>query len=145
MYSYGPQLMAKQKQDDQLEHIYSSYVRIRDVALKTYQKRWIIERSVERWSGISVLAARHDIYIYIYIYIYICHPRNAKALLKNWVFWYPIKQNVNKRRPLDRRYISWVDVCRLLAEGLDTKSTVKFDGFRFQLEASCVSSYTEEL
>ena len=27
--------MAKQKQDDQLEHIYSSYVRIRDVALKT--------------------------------------------------------------------------------------------------------------
>ena len=32
MYSYGPPHMAKQKQDDQLEHIYSSYVRIRDVA-----------------------------------------------------------------------------------------------------------------
>ena len=27
--------MAGQKQDDQLEHAYSSYVRIRDVALKT--------------------------------------------------------------------------------------------------------------
>ena len=31
--------MAKQKQDVQLEHTYSSYVRIRDVTLKTCQKR----------------------------------------------------------------------------------------------------------
>ena len=60
MYSYGPPHMAKQKQDDQLEHTYSSYVRIRDVALKTCQKRWMIGRSGERGSGISVLAARHD-------------------------------------------------------------------------------------
>ena len=30
MYSYGPPHMAKQKQDDQLEHTYSSYVRIRE-------------------------------------------------------------------------------------------------------------------
>ena len=52
--------MAEQKQDGQLEHTYSSYVRIRDVALKTYQKRWKIGRSGERGSGISVLAARHD-------------------------------------------------------------------------------------
>ena len=52
--------MAKQKQDDQLEHTYSSYVRIRDVTLKTGQKRWMIGRSGERESGISVLAARHD-------------------------------------------------------------------------------------
>ena len=37
MYSYGPPHMAEQKQDDQLEHTYSSYVRIRDVALKTCQ------------------------------------------------------------------------------------------------------------
>ena len=60
MYSYGPPHMAEQKQDDQLEHTYSSYVRIRDVALRTSQKRWTIGRSDERWSGISVLAARHD-------------------------------------------------------------------------------------
>ena len=60
MYSCGPPHMAKQKQDDQLEHTYSSYVRIRDVALKTCQKRWMIGRSGERGSGISVLAARHD-------------------------------------------------------------------------------------
>ena len=52
--------MAKQKQNDQLEHTYSSYVRIRDVALKTSQKRWMIGRSGERGSGISVLVARHD-------------------------------------------------------------------------------------
>ena len=52
--------MAKQKQDDWLEHTYSSYVRIRDVDMKTCQKRWMIGRSGERGSGISVLAARHD-------------------------------------------------------------------------------------
>ena len=52
--------MAKQKQDDQFEHIYSSYVKIWDVALKTCQKRWMIGRSGERGSGISVLVARYD-------------------------------------------------------------------------------------
>ena len=60
MYSYGPPHMAVQKQDDQLEHTFSSYVRIRDVALKTYQRRWTIGRSGERESGISVLEAGHD-------------------------------------------------------------------------------------
>ena len=57
---------------------YSSYVRIRDVALKTCQRRWMIGRSGEIGSGISVLAVRHDddddIYMYMYskyIYIYI--------------------------------------------------------------------------
>ena len=52
--------MAGQKQDDQLEHTSSGYVRIRDVALKTCQRRWTIGRSGERGSGISVLAVRHD-------------------------------------------------------------------------------------
>ena len=56
MYSYGP----PQKQDNRLEHAYSSYVRIRDVALKAGQRQWTIGRSSERGSGISVLAARHD-------------------------------------------------------------------------------------
>ena len=60
MYSYGPPHMADQKQDGLLEHTYSSYVRIRDVALKTCQRWWLIGRSGERGSGISVLAARHD-------------------------------------------------------------------------------------
>ena len=57
MYSYGPPHMAKQKQDD---HTYGSYVRIRSVTQKTCQKRWMIGRSSERVSGISVLAERHD-------------------------------------------------------------------------------------
>ena len=57
MFSYGPPHMAEQKQDDQLEPTYSSSVRIRDVALRTY---YTIGRSGERGSGISVLAARHD-------------------------------------------------------------------------------------
>ena len=52
--------MDGQKQDDQLEHASSSYVRIRDVALKTCQRRSTIWRSGERGSGISVVAARHD-------------------------------------------------------------------------------------
>ena len=42
------------------EHTFRSYVRIREVALKTCQRRWTIGRSGERGSGISVLAARHD-------------------------------------------------------------------------------------
>ena len=54
MYSYGPPHMAGQKQDDLLEHTYSSYVMIRDVALKICQSWWTIGRSGERGSGISV-------------------------------------------------------------------------------------------
>ena len=52
--------MAGQKQDDQHEHTYSSYVRIRDVALKTCQRRWTIGRSGERGSSVSVIVARRD-------------------------------------------------------------------------------------
>ena len=50
--------MAVQKQDDQHEHTFSSYVRIRDVVLKTYLGRWTIGRSGERRSGICVQPAR---------------------------------------------------------------------------------------
>ena len=60
MYSYGPPHMAVQKQDNQHEHTFSSYVRIRDVVLKTCLGRWMIERSGERGSVISVLPAKHD-------------------------------------------------------------------------------------
>ena len=52
--------MAKQKQDDQLEPTYSSYVKTQDVTQKTPRRRLMIGRSGERGSGISVLAARHD-------------------------------------------------------------------------------------
>ena len=60
MYSYGSPHMAAQKQDDQLERTFSSYVRIQDVVLKTYLGRWTIGRSGERGSGLSVLPARYD-------------------------------------------------------------------------------------
>ena len=52
--------MAGQRQDDQLEHTYSIYVRIGDVAQKTCQRRWAIGRSGEKGSGISVPVAGHD-------------------------------------------------------------------------------------
>ena len=52
--------MAVQKQDDQHEHTFSNYVRIRDVVLKTYLGRWTIGRSGERVLGISVLTVRDD-------------------------------------------------------------------------------------
>ena len=52
--------MAEQKQDDQLERTFSSYVRIQNVVLKTYLGRWTIGRSGEKGSGISVLPARYD-------------------------------------------------------------------------------------
>ena len=54
-----PPHMAEQKQDDQLEHTYSSSVRIQDVALKTCQRRWTIGRSGKRRSGMSV-CLRYD-------------------------------------------------------------------------------------
>ena len=60
MYSYGPSHMTGQKQDDQHELTYSNYVRTQGVTLKTCRRRWIIGRSGERGSGISLLAARHD-------------------------------------------------------------------------------------
>ena len=59
-HSYGLLHMAEQKQDDQHEHTFSNYVRIRDVVQKTCQRRWTIGKSGERGSGISVLPARHD-------------------------------------------------------------------------------------
>ena len=64
--------MAKQKQDDQPELKFSSYVRTQDVTQKTCRMRWTIGKSGKRWSRISVLAARHDdddIILYMCVYI----------------------------------------------------------------------------
>ena len=85
-------IYGRQKQDDQLEHSFSSYVRIQDVTLKTNQRRWTIRRSGERGSGISVQSVRHDdgddIYIYIYMYIFCAgkhhhhHHHHHRSMLK---------------------------------------------------------------
>ena len=99
MCSCGPPHMANQKQDDQLEHTYSSYEMIRDVTLKTCRRRWMIGRRGERGSGISPLAARHDdmhvyiykqTYVYIYIYIYIY----AHTFIYIYIYIYIYIQNV---------------------------------------------------
>ena len=81
MYSYGSPHMAAQKQDDQHERTFSSYVRIRDVVLKTYLGRWTIGRSGERGSGISVLPARYDDDYYHHYYY-----NNRLIGLVGWVF-----------------------------------------------------------
>ena len=47
-------------QDDKLESTYNSSVPKQDVALKTNQKRWSIEKGGGRGSGISMLMTRHD-------------------------------------------------------------------------------------
>ena len=52
--------MDEQRQDYQLEPIYSSSVLIQNVAVKTYRERWTIETSGGRESGRSVLAAQQD-------------------------------------------------------------------------------------
>ena len=52
--------MAVQKQDDQQEHTFINYVRVRDVVQKTCLSWWTIGKSGERGSGISALPARHD-------------------------------------------------------------------------------------
>ena len=52
--------MDDQKQDVQLGPTYDRSVPIQDVALKTYRKRWTIERGGGRGSGRSVLMAQQD-------------------------------------------------------------------------------------
>ena len=57
IYSWGPLHMDEKRQEDQLEPTYSIFVPIRDVALKTCRKQWIIEKGVEKGSGISMVMA----------------------------------------------------------------------------------------
>ena len=60
MYSCGPLHKDEQRQDDQLEPIYSSSMQIRDVVLQACWKQWTIEKGGEKGSGISVMMAGHD-------------------------------------------------------------------------------------
>ena len=62
MYSYGPPHMAKQKQDDQLEYTYSSYVRIRDVDLPE-----AMNDREKIWERVRDIRAMMMMMIYIYI------------------------------------------------------------------------------
>ena len=51
-YSCGPLHMDKQRQDDQLGPTYNSSVPIQGLDLKTYRKRWMIEKGSRSGSGI---------------------------------------------------------------------------------------------
>ena len=102
--------MAVQKQDDQHEHTFSSYVRIQDVVLKTYLGRWTIERSGERGSGISVLPARYDddddVTEYlssVFTYTILWFP-DILDLNMRWgrkgsrlILWFPVNLSLNTR------------------------------------------------
>ena len=62
--------MAEQNQDDQLEHTYSSYVRIRDVALNTCQRRWTI------YIFINIKTCRHHEFLRFSLLICLYWPLN---------------------------------------------------------------------
>ena len=68
-YKLTPSHGRAKSRTTQLEPIYNSSVPIQDVALKTFRERWTIERGVERGSGRSVLADRHDDDILKYVKI----------------------------------------------------------------------------
>ena len=55
-----PHIWPSKSRTTSSKHTYSSYVRIRDVVLKTCRRRWMIGRSGERGSEISRLASQHD-------------------------------------------------------------------------------------
>ena len=59
-YYCGLLHMDEQKQDVQLRPTYIGSVPMQDVALKTYWKRWTIERSGGRGLGRYVLMAPHN-------------------------------------------------------------------------------------
>ena len=94
--------MAAQKQDDQHERTFSSYVRIQVVVLKTYLGRWTIGRSGERGSGISVLPAQYDddddfqklvrsmslkVLSIPSHYFFQCFWQHLNSTLEKYVFW----------------------------------------------------------
>ena len=124
--------MAVQKQDDQHEHTFSSYVRIRDVVLKTCQGHWTIGRSGERGSGISVLPARHDddddmhthtsvwvnAYVHVCVCVCICLPDCIyfKKLrpCSSSSFW----QTVSQKLTLSKCYCASCCVLQLFGFGL---------------------------
>ena len=73
--------------------------------------------------------------------IYGCHSHNAKLFGRIEHSGIRKGINVNKTKATNSR----AGVVRLLAEQYENKSNEKLGGFRSQLQASYVSSHTEEL
>ena len=111
MYSYGPPYMAKQKQDDQLEHTYSSYLKIWDVALKTCQKRWTIGRS-------GYPCRRHDMMMMMMTHVilkrfidwkflfFIQIVHHNKAII--WCNYFTSSVSKTTNKPNINKYYSWI-------------------------------------
>ena len=128
MFSFGPPHMAEQKQNDQLELTYYSSVRIRDVAPRTCQKRWMIGRSGEKGSGISVLATRHDdddddVNYFLFFYANVSDTERLQPcstiILQGWLWqyiihegWFAIKQrNLTTRGRLNNHFLGTWKQC----------------------------------
>ena len=86
MYSYGPPHMAGQKQEDQQEHTFSSYVRIRDVALKTCQRQkwWDRVRDI-RAGGMTWWWWWWWCCAYTHLYIYTTYTYTLTHFQGQWV------------------------------------------------------------
>ena len=82
----------REKQDDQHEHTFSSYLRIRDVVLKTCLGRWTIGMNGERGSGMSGLPARYD--------------DDDDDTYCNWYSWYSQQRFGKKTRGLGNKEAS---------------------------------------
>ena len=92
IYSCGPLHLDEQRQDDQLEPIYNSSLPIRDVALKTYRKRWTIEVGGKRRLGRSVQVAWHrlrdDDYAFLSVlFSYSCWTHHRVLILGSPIFF----------------------------------------------------------
>ena len=158
MYSYGPPHMAVQKQDDQHEHIFSSYVRIRDVVLKTCIGRWTIGRSGETGIEISVLPARHDddddddlflsiyhcsyLYVYLSVYqsIYLSHSYLSIYLSISFISIYLSISFISIYLSI---YLSLysaktIEYTDCISAGWDSRSTILLDIKSFDRETSIV-------
>ena len=139
MYSYGPPHMTEQKQDDQLEHAYSSSVRIRDAAPKTCQRWWTIGRSGERRSGISMLAARHDddddTFLCVSSFLFGLH------INKSWVPDSILYDNVTLNLLIN---ITWY-VMRKCVECLMTYSIIFFTIFKSPWQEHFWSSFVQSI
>ena len=118
--------MAAQKQDDQHERTFSSYVRIQVVVLKTCLGRWTIGRSGERGSGISVLPARYDdddlnsqfpwpLFVHLRVYLRFWFYCFDQEIWKNWFFLLRWKDIFFKKKSK-----SWYDI-NIDINGINTR------------------------
>ena len=90
MYSCGPPHMDVQEWDDQHELTYSSYVRTRDVTLKTCLPEAMNDREKWRETVRDIRAGGATWWWWWYIYIYLLYFTYEQIFLWNFVCWLDI-------------------------------------------------------